>query len=365
MHLKVQNCLLDPKKQQASALFFLKLGFETRHEPRDAARMLIEDCTDSQANDIVDGLRVFGVTFKVAESADFPINPDRIFLNEALASDGDDGPRKVSREAMPKLSWLKCNQGVLSAQLVFTATLDVPFKVNHYPFDRHVVAFRLATRVKSWRLPNKRPDWAKERGGFRYSEDPHLVSEEPALSSPFVHEAPVVCWREEKPVFCLLVSRSPWTFFFGSALPVFFLVMVGLVSFLVGENDTGDKSTPVSLRMGAIFSSSVAITTYEQAVRQQMPEVSYLTYADTYFNVAYFFHLVAALTVVFVRYMRDQEPLHGINDGATFDSVTTGILIAVWAVWHIVPFLLLLRRTPWRDLINETMVANAGVEIGR
>ena len=46
---------------------------------------------------------------------------------------------------------------------------------------------------------------------------------------------------------------------------------VGLVSFFVTTEDT------VGLRMGAVLSSSVAITTYEQAVRGTLPEVAYLT----------------------------------------------------------------------------------------
>ena len=51
-------------------------------------------------------------------------------------------------------------------------------------------------------------------------------------------------------------------------------MVLALVTFLVESDDT------MALRMAALLSSSIAITTYEQAVREKMPEVSYLTYAD-------------------------------------------------------------------------------------
>jgi len=103
----------------------------------------------------------------------------------------------------------------------------------------------------------------------------------------------------------------------GTTLPVFLLVMVGLVSFFVTTEDT------VSLRMGAVLSSSVAITTYEQAVRGTLPEVAYLTYADIYFITTYVYHLFAALKIALAMY----SPL--------VDRVTNALLLGGWVLLHI------------------------------
>jgi len=305
MHLLIKNCHLDPQRQVATASFFLKLAFEDERSPATIADLLIESCTTEMASKLSTGQYVHGVKFKAALQRDFPLNPGSIFLNESSKVN-----KGAAHEFIHQMSWLRCKDGVVSAQLVFRNTLDVDFRVGQYPFDRHVVPFRLALRVEAWMLPTARPEWALLRGGMKYPEDPFLVSEEPLISSPFVHERPLVIWQGErrKPIFCLLVARDPSPFVFGSALPICLLVLLAMVTFLVKSDDT------TALRMAALLSSSVAVTTYEQAVREKMPEVSYLTYADWYFITTYVFHLAAALKLVFVL-LCSQAGLLGIENG--------------------------------------------------
>ena len=268
MSCVVENCLLDPMHQQATALFYIKLAlqedasFVERVRSGAVALSGVEDRA-AAADTLATGELLRGAVFNTPKTDDFPINPDKVFLNEV--------PTNKERMALRSLCWVRYMEGVVTCQYTFHTTLDIAFHVSDYPFDRHVIPFALALRQPSssaleagvarpWTMLKERPDWANN-AGMTYRGDSVLVREKTPPASPFRHELPMVCWLKEKPVICLLVARNPRAFVLGTTLPVFLLVMVGLVSFFVTAHSVSEGET-TALRMGAVLSSSVAITTW-------------------------------------------------------------------------------------------------------
>lgn len=325
MHCRIENCDLNFRKQQAEATFFLKVAFKDpdflkRVDPKNKDTLRL-DCDDNDLPHTIEQLRsgdiCHGVFFKNPGSEDFPFNPHRVFKDQPA-------------DAVMTQKWIRFKHQVVSAQLVFRTSVFVPVDISKFPFDQHVVPIRFAVRGKKvhkggpdeawegWQLEQQFPDWAK-KGGMDYGEDIHTVTEANQIDSEFVREDPVVVFTDDKaskPIVCLRQYRNPQAFAFRTSLPVYLLVMLALVSLFT---DAGE----IEVRFGAVLSSALSITTYQSAVREELPKVDYLTRAEHYFFGVYLFNLVVCLKVALVTVL--------INDDSVFEEVAVSETASLWS----------------------------------
>jgi hypothetical protein len=87
-------------------------------------------------------------------------------------------------------------------------------------------------------------------------------------------------------VFSIDIERIKWNSFLKTFLPVMFITLVVLFSFLIDP----DK---IAVRLGTAGSSLVAAVMFHVSITNQIPPVGYLTFADKFMVLTYFVLLMA------------------------------------------------------------------------
>ena len=319
----VQDLTLSTKDESASLICFMKyhvnLGArgvdfydKIRHKKLSltGGAFAAADMTPPKMVEYIqsqDGKPMMGVRLLDAESEVFPVNTELIFSNQST--------KEVQPVSMrDHLCWVQVhtgvNQGIISVQLVFHATISVALRFDRFPFDRHIVPLEIALRgwrdkegvSHVWILPKTIPEWAQHKQIKKYEEDDKLLTEKTRVGEDeFVHFSPVVLLgvgdKPEKPVLCVRLQRSARKFVLSVCLPIALFVMLALCAFFTRKEKGADK---IELQLASVLTSSLTVTTFRTSVVtvDLPPNLNYLTLADGYLLLTFVFHLVLAVRSV-------------------------------------------------------------------
>lgn len=164
------------------------------------------------------------------------------------------------------------------------ASLSSPVDLREFPFDEQRVSVILedkyATSSELTYVPNLAqsgidesivfPGW--EIKGWGASAEDHLYK--------------VYGEEYSRYIFSIDIGRIPINSFFKTILPVFFIVMVVVFSFILDP----DK---VANRLAMVGSSLVASVMFHVSINNQIPPVGYLTFADKFMVLTYFVLLIS------------------------------------------------------------------------
>lgn len=112
-----------------------------------------------------------------------------------------------------------------------------------------------------------------------------------------------------------------WNFMF----PVFLLVNLSFVSFLLEESDFGTRFNIVFTLLLTLVASKLSIT-------QFVPQTNYLTYLDKYMILAFCYMFLSAIqnTVVYCLMVKQDHVIHNFN------RISGSALVGMWFVLHVV-----------------------------
>ncbi len=100
--------------------------------------------------------------------------------------------------------------------------------------------------------------------------------------------------------FGLPISRIMWNSFLKTFLPVIFIVLIVLFSFILDP----DK---VSTRLGMAGSALIAAVMFHISITNQIPPVGYLTFADKFMALTYFVLLVAFVINIAILELQERK----------------------------------------------------------
>ena len=198
------------------------------------------------------------------------------------------------------------------------ANLDIPVDLRRYPFDtqklRIVIEDKRAT-IDAVRYVPDDNGTGLEPGiafaGFDISGIGPVVTE---------HQYP---WGEtySQYVFTVDIKRTVFNAFLKTFLPVIFIMLVVMSSFILGP----DKA---ATRLAAVSSGLVTCVMFHLSISSSNPPVGYLTFADKFMVLTYFILLASfflnARLMVLLDKRKDTaaaEKLHKATEGVVFTVV--------------------------------------------
>ncbi len=195
------------------------------------------------------------------------------------------------------------------------ANLTIPVDLKRYPFDSQ--RLQIILEDKKATLPEMRyvPDdngTGLEPGiafaGFDISGIRPIVSE---------HKYP---WGEtySQYVFTVDIKRTVFNAFLKTFLPVIFIMLVVMSSFILGPEQAGT-------RLAAVSSGLVACVMFHLSISSSIPPLGYLTFADKFMVLTYFILLASFFLNSRLMVLRDKKKneaaalkLHRATEGAVF-----------------------------------------------
>eukprot|EP00930_Biecheleria_cincta_P047918 TRINITY_DN33318_c0_g1_i1.p1 TRINITY_DN33318_c0_g1~~TRINITY_DN33318_c0_g1_i1.p1 ORF type:complete len:552 (-),score=82.52 TRINITY_DN33318_c0_g1_i1:107-1762(-) len=296
-----------------------------------------ETCLEYWARRLEGGERLPGLAIMGAESNAFPVNPDHILLN----SMGE------QQEIMSP--WLRYDpaSGVVSTQYAFTTCLKISMRVGSFPYDRHLIPMKLSVRAwkehgvqHRWVLAQNIPKWLDPEKHLPFPEDRSIVSvRNPPDDDEFDWNLKPFPYHGEKTILYLRIARDPAHFLTTAMLPIFVVVLLAQGSlFLKGDGGDDDNDT----RFNACMASLLTVSAYKSSVQSSLPKKQYMTFADWYFVMVFFFHGAFVLKILVVIHLYGSKRAGTFDDSQRaneshfiiHDDSTTWALIAVWIVFH-------------------------------
>ena len=197
------------------------------------------------------------------------------------------------------------------------ASLDIPVDLRRYPFDsqklRIVIEDKKATLDQLRYVPDNTCSLEPgiEFAGFEISGCRPVVTE---------HAYP---WGEtySQYVFTVDITRTKFNAFLKTFLPVIFIMLVVMSSFILGHDKAGT-------RLAAVSSGLVACVMFHLSITNSIPPVGYLTFADKFMVLTYFILLASfflnARLMVLLDKKKDEAAairLHRATEGTVFIAV--------------------------------------------
>ncbi len=118
-------------------------------------------------------------------------------------------------------------------------------------------------------------------------------------------------------IYTISISRIALNSFLKTFLPVFFILIVVLCTFLIDPDKVAQRITMVS-------SSLVAAVMFHVSINNQIPPVGYLTFADKFMILTYFILLLSFIIAIALLELQEQkksllvEKLHKITEYLMF-----------------------------------------------
>lgn len=171
------------------------------------------------------------------------------------------------------------------------ATLVVPVDLKGFPFEKHNIQIIIE-------------DKALTKNKLEYVADMKSSGLDPSVFIPGYqidswdiavdeHYYSVFDENYSKFVFTLRVSKPLWNAFQKTLLPVFFMVVMVLLSFLF-------KKEMFENRIAAITSGLLGVVMFHSSVSDQLPPIGYLTFADKIMMISYVIIIASLIINVFV-----------------------------------------------------------------
>ncbi|MBM3200015.1 hypothetical protein FJZ53_03680 [Candidatus Woesearchaeota archaeon] len=184
------------------------------------------------------------------------------------------------------------------------ANLNSPVDLKKFPFDSQKMQIIIEDKEQTTEDLIYNPDM--EESGI-----------DPAVTFPgwnldgwtaeaSEHDYPVYGEKYSQYVFSIDISRIKLNSFIKTFLPIIFIILVALCSFLLDP----DK---VSTRMGMVGSALAASVMFHVSISNQIPPVGYLTFADKFMGLTYFILLLSFTLNVVMMELQARKKDHLVN----------------------------------------------------
>lgn len=178
------------------------------------------------------------------------------------------------------------------------ATLDSPVDLKDFPFDSQKMQIMIEDKYST--VEDLKFNPIKDESGL----DDSISFSGWAIDGWSVesrdHYYPSNDETYSQYIYTINISRIPINSFFKTFLPVIFMVLIVMFSFVM---DT-DK---IATRLAMTTSSLVAAVMFHISVANQIPPVGYLTLADKFMILTYFIFLLAAVMNIMILEFIEQK----------------------------------------------------------
>lgn len=159
------------------------------------------------------------------------------------------------------------------------ANLTTAVDLKHFPFDTQKLQIVIEDKTQSAEkmrfVPNE-----KESGLDKAIAFPGWVITGWGIGTAS-HDYPVYDETFSQLVYTVNIGRIPFNSFLKTFLPVLFLMLIVMSSFILNPNQ-------ITTRLAAISSALVASAMFHISIAGQIPPVGYLTFADKFMVLTYF-----------------------------------------------------------------------------
>lgn len=198
------------------------------------------------------------------------------------------------------------------------ANLSTPIDLKRYPFDSQKMQIILENKTESMEKVKYVPS-VEESGLDQAINFPGwLITGWTATMSE--HDYPVYNEKYCQYIYNVDIQRVKWNAFLKTFLPVFFMMLIVMASFILNPEQ-------ITTRLAAISSALVASVMFHVAISNQLPPVGYLTFADKFMVLTYLVLLVSFFTSIRVFQLQgrnDKEKagkLHRLTERLVFTGM--------------------------------------------
>lgn len=195
------------------------------------------------------------------------------------------------------------------------ANLNSPIDLKRFPFDWQKIQIILEDKSKTTQDLQYRVNM--EETGIDESIAFAGWEIENWDANVIEHAYPIYDEEYSQYVYTINISRIELSSFLKTFLPVFFIVLVVLFSFILDP----DK---VTTRLGMAGSSLVASVMFHVSINNQIPPVGYLTIADRFMILTYFIILATFfINIMLVHYIeiKKTKMVDKIHKGTEFSAL--------------------------------------------
>jgi hypothetical protein len=207
------------------------------------------------------------------------------------------------------------------------ANLQSPVDLKDYPFDSQEMQIILEDKTQTTEALNYVPDL--EQTGM--DDVPGFTGWDLLGYNASVreHEYKVYDETYSQYVFRMPINRIASNAFLKTFLPVCFIMLIVLFSFLLDP----DK---ITTRLGMVSSALVASVMFHVSIANQLPPVGYLTFADKFMVLTYFVLLASFIINIAMIEMLEQKKeklVHSIHRATEWTMFIVVPLIYLLLFW--------------------------------
>lgn len=178
------------------------------------------------------------------------------------------------------------------------ATLNSPVDLKQFPFDHQKMQIILEDKDNT--IDSIRYIPLKDESGIDDSVSFIGWKLDGWNAKSMKHNYPIYNETYSQYIFTMDISRIVLNSFLKTFLPVIFIVLIVLFSFLMDPDKIGT-------RIGMVGSSLVAAVMFHVSISNQIPPVGYLTFADKFMILTYFVLLLSFIIDVLILELIEQK----------------------------------------------------------
>ncbi len=178
------------------------------------------------------------------------------------------------------------------------ASLNSPVTLQRFPFDQQELAIILEDRTKTtdqrMYVPSEQESGIESSIAFTgWNIDGWSVTSNE-------HSYAIYGETYSQYAYTISISRIALSSFLKTFLPVFFILIVVLCTYIIDPDKVAQRITMVS-------SSLVAAVMFHVSINNQIPPVGYLTFADKFMILTYFILLLSFIIAIALLEFQEQK----------------------------------------------------------
>jgi hypothetical protein len=201
------------------------------------------------------------------------------------------------------------------------ANLNSPVDLKKFPFDTQKMQIILEDKITTADELHYVPD-IKQSGIDDSVVFPGWIIKKWSVEVK-EHTYPIYNETYSQYIFTIEFSRVALNSFIKTFLPVLFIMLIVLFSFIIDP----DK---IPTRLGVVGSSLVGVVMFHVSIINQIPPVGYLTFADKFMLVSYAIILGSFMLNALMLELQELKRLEAVNKLHSFTE---------YSVFYIVPFI--------------------------
>jgi hypothetical protein len=178
------------------------------------------------------------------------------------------------------------------------ANLTTSVDLKHFPFDEQKLQITLEDKTEAIGKMRFVPN-TEESGMDAAIVFPGWAIQGWAISTAR-HDYPVYGETFSQLVYTVNIGRMKLNSFLKTFLPVLFLMLIVMSSFILNPNQ-------ITTRLAAISSALVASAMFHISIAGQIPPVGYLTFADKFMVLTYFVLLACFFMSLYVFILQERK----------------------------------------------------------